>query len=133
MSIGDLRVFSALRAKMEWHQERQSVLAENVANADTPGYQAKDLKEFKVSDVATHSDRMATSVTTSGHIVGKMEGGMNEYAQEEEMFETTPSGNNVVLEEQMMNVTQNQMDYQTATTLYKRSIGLIKTALSRSA
>ena len=42
-----------------------------------------------------------------------------------------PKGNNVVLEEQMMKVTQNQMDYQAATTLYSRGLGLIRTALSK--
>ena len=40
MSINDLPVLSALRTKMQWHQERQRVLSENVANSDTPEFQA---------------------------------------------------------------------------------------------
>ena len=40
MAISDMPIFSMLRTRMEWHQERQRVLAENVANADTPKYQA---------------------------------------------------------------------------------------------
>ncbi|NVK35509.1 MAG: flagellar basal body rod protein FlgB [Rhodobacteraceae bacterium] len=132
MAISDLRVFNALRSKMDWHQSRQNMLAENVANADTPGYRATDLKQFRVEEVIGSSIKpMATQVTSSGHIVGKMKGGLSTFKVEEEMSETTPSGNNVVLEEQMMKVAANQMDYQTATTLYKRSIGLIKTAISR--
>ena len=40
MAITDLPIFSMLRTRMQWHQERQRLLAENVANADTPNYRA---------------------------------------------------------------------------------------------
>ena len=43
MPITDIPILSMLRQRMEWHQERQRVLAENVANADTPNYRARDL------------------------------------------------------------------------------------------
>ena len=43
MPITDIPILSMLRERMEWHQERQRVLAENVANSDTPGYHARDL------------------------------------------------------------------------------------------
>ena len=38
MGITDIPIFSMLRTRMQWPQERQRVLAENVANADTPKY-----------------------------------------------------------------------------------------------
>ena len=43
MPISDIPIFSMLRTRMQWHQERQKVLAENVANADTPNFKPKDL------------------------------------------------------------------------------------------
>ncbi len=43
MAIPDIPILSMLRTRMQWHQERQRVLAENVANADTPNYRARDL------------------------------------------------------------------------------------------
>jgi flagellar basal body rod protein FlgB len=43
MPISDIPILSMLRTRMQWHQERQRVLAENVANADTPNYHARDL------------------------------------------------------------------------------------------
>jgi flagellar basal-body rod protein FlgB len=46
-------------------------------------------------------------------------------------FEITPEGNGVTLEDEMMKVASNQMDYQAATTLYTRSMRLIKTAIGR--
>ena len=47
MSINDLPVLSALRTKMQWHQERQRVLAENISNSDTPNFKPRDLVEPK--------------------------------------------------------------------------------------
>ncbi len=44
MSTGDLPLFSMLKTRMRWHQERQKTLAENVSNVDTPGFKARDLK-----------------------------------------------------------------------------------------
>ena len=38
MAINDLPILSALRTKMQWHQERQRVLAENISNANTPNF-----------------------------------------------------------------------------------------------
>ena len=46
MQIGGIQLFQALGDKMRWHQERQGVLAENIANADTPGFMERDLKAF---------------------------------------------------------------------------------------
>src|SRR4026208_659984 len=47
MAINDLPILSALRTKMQWHQERQRVLAENVSNANTPNFRPTDLVEPK--------------------------------------------------------------------------------------
>ena len=43
MPISDIPILSMLRTRMQWHQERQRLLAENVANADIPNYRARDL------------------------------------------------------------------------------------------
>ena len=47
MPIADIPILAMLRERMQWQQARQQVLAENVANADTPDYQAKDLADRK--------------------------------------------------------------------------------------
>ena len=46
-------------------------------------------------------------------------------------YDVRPTGNAVNLEDEMMKVAANQMDYQAATTLYTRSLGLIKTAIGK--
>ena len=52
MAINDLPILSALRTKMQWHQERQRVLAENISNANTPNFRPRDLVEPKFDDRA---------------------------------------------------------------------------------
>jgi len=46
-------------------------------------------------------------------------------------YDVRPAGNAVVLEDEMMKVAANQMDYQAATTLYSRSLGLIRAAIGK--
>ncbi|WP_428648642.1 flagellar basal body rod protein FlgB [Roseibium sp.] len=134
MAVTDLPLFQALKSKMRWHQARQGVLAENIANADTPGYSAKDVKDYKFSDyVGKASLALATDTTRNGHIAGAISGSKDARVEMVDTFEVTPSGNSVSLEEEMMKITANQMDYQAATTLYAKGLGLIRTALSKSA
>ena len=134
MALTDLPVFQAIKSKMQWHQVRQGVLAENVANADTPAYRAKELEDYSFSDhIGRQSFGLETKVTKTGHITGMLSAQSAGKVEEKDMFEVTPSGNNVVLEEQMMKVTANQMDFQAATSIYTKSLGIIRTALGRSA
>lgn len=134
MSVSDLPLFQALKSKMQWHQSRQGVLAENVANSDTPGFRGKDLEDFSFEKaLSTRTVGLATARTSNTHIVGSMmrdSGGVER--DDASGFEITPDGNTVVLEEQMMKVTANQMDYQTVASLYQKGLGLIRTALSRN-
>ncbi len=130
MSVTDLPLFSMLKSRMYWHQERQKVLAENVANADTPGFQGKDLKQLDFHEAMKASGSVTLASTQPGHL--KAGGDSKQFHSERRSgFATSPRGNAVALEEEMMKVAQNQMDHQAATALYARGMGLIKTALGR--
>lgn len=134
MAIGDLPIFTALKNKMQWHQTRQTLLAENVANAETPGYRGRDLTPFTIEDsVRRSSATVATVATDSRHYSVGSNPSRALGAQTMNSFEIMPEGNGVTLEEEMMKVTTNQMDYQAATTLYSRSMRLIKIALGKQA
>ena len=52
MGLMNMPVFAALTDKMRWHQTRQGLLAENVANAETPGYRGRDLAQYDFADRA---------------------------------------------------------------------------------
>ena len=134
MAINDLPVLSALRTKMQWHQERQRVLAENVANSDTPNFRPRDLVEPKFDGVGNSVGGSMGSLAmmrTSGSHMGPS-GAPETFDQNRRAgFETRPAGNAVNLEDQMLKVSANQMDYAAATSLYSRSLGLLKTAIGK--
>ena len=134
MSINDLPVLSALRTKMQWHQERQRVLAENISNSDTPNFKPKDLVEPKFdangSSAAGSMGALAMMRTSGSHIASA--GGVQTFAQNGKTgFQTRPAGNAVNLEDEMLKVSANQMDYAAATSLYSKSLHLLKTAIGR--
>ncbi|MFK7793431.1 MAG: flagellar basal body rod protein FlgB [Devosiaceae bacterium] len=133
--LRDLPFFSALRTQMQWHSARQSVLAENIANADTPGYAARDLQRVNHESQFSVSRPSASSPvrTDAKHIEGRAIGGSATGFEDgrQTTFEVTPEGNSVVLEEEVMKMTANQLDYQTAATLYQKSLGMLRTAVGR--
>lgn len=128
-----LDLFQAIAKRMSWLGQRQNVLSQNVANADTPNYVPQDLKEgpfarqlqqrlAPVVPAATHPDHL------QGRVAAPKRSGTEE---QRERFETAPSGNAVVLEEQLINVAETQMAYQTMTNLYRKHMDLFRTALGR--
>jgi flagellar basal-body rod protein FlgB len=134
MSINDLPVLSALRTKMQWHQERQRVLSENVSNSDTPNFKPRDLVEPKFGPTGARGGTMgslAMMQTTSGATIAASAGGQSFDVNGKVGFETRPAGNAVSLEEEMMKVSANQMDYAAVTSLYSKSLHLLKTAIGK--
>jgi|SRR6185369_15067675 len=134
MAITDIPIFSMLRTRLQYSQERQRVLAENVANSDTPNYRGRDLvpPKFEAPSMLTAAPvtQVALSRTTDGHIGGLGLSG-TQFRSEKGNYEVRPTGNAVNLEDEMMKVAANQMDYQAASALYTRSLSLIKTALGK--
>lgn len=137
MAMTDLPIFRAIREKMMFHEARQRVLAENVSNAETPGYKANELVTpdfFRMAATAGGGAiaPVAPRITVAGHLPGTGISTQSAFKQERVAgYEITPDGNGVVLEEQMMKVTANQLDYQMAASLYQRSLGILKTAVGR--
>jgi len=134
MAINDLPMLSALRGKMQWHQERQRVLAENIANSDTPNFRPRDLVEPKFDAGGQQAPgapmgSLPMLRTSTGHLAAT---GGSSFAQDRKVgYETRPAGNAVNLEDEMLKVSQNQMDYAAVTTLYSRSLNLLKTAIGK--
>ena len=116
--------------RMTWLGNRQNVLAHNIANADTPGFHAEDLKEPTFGQLLKNSNgRLNMATTAAAHL-----GGGNPAKPEVEKAPDTEkksSGNTVGLEDQMMKVSKTAMDFQLTTNLYRKHLGMIKTALGR--
>lgn len=135
MSMTDLPVLQALKGKLRFHETRQKVLAENVANAETPGYTARDIRApdfFRVAVEGDGESGVSTTLTNPMHIAGPVISNAGQLkTQKVGGYEVTPDGNAVSLEDQMTKITSNQMDYQVVSSLYQRSLGLLKTAVGK--
>ena len=132
MDLKSIPLFEAITRRMSWLTERQSVLAENVANANTPGYLEKDLKEpdFRAL-VQGASSAVHLTATQPRHITKTSTDGTVPVVDTTE--ERTLNGNGVSVEAQMMKVSENTSDYSLITTLYKQHLALIKMALGNGA
>ena len=120
-----------LKTRMHWHQTRQKLLAENVSNADTPGFQPKDLKVPGFApNGAVAGGGIGIERTNPNHLVG-VAARTGEDPRNARRFEITPSGNAVSLEDEMLKVAQNQSDYQLAASLYQKSLQMLRMAARR--
>jgi len=126
MAITDVPILSMLRTRMQWHQERQRILADNVANAETPNFQPHDLAELKSDQALPPLGLLRTS---TGHQADPE--GDATFGRTNSGFLVRPAGNAVSLEDEMMKVADNQMSFQTASALYSKSLGLIKIAVGK--
>jgi len=142
MDSGDIPIFAMLKSRLGYLSERQKVIAENVANANTPGYAARDLKPFsyqlkQASQAGAAQPASAASgmaVTQPGHMqapgAGKgLAAGVK--ASKQADSEVTLDGNGIVLEDEMVKLTQARMDYDAAISFYQKSMGLLKLAVRK--
>ena len=131
MALADIPILSMLRTRLDWAQARQRVLAENVANADTPSFRPRDLVP-PTFDSTPEVAPVRLATTEAGHLPGFAGAGDSFRSKKAGGYEVLPTGNAVNLEEEMMKVAANQMDYQAAASLYTRSLSLLKTALGKA-
>ena len=110
MNLEKIPLFAALTEKMKWLTARQKVLAQNIANSDTPNYRARDLKPLKFREFiqGPQEENVHISRTNTRHIfVG--EASRYESQIDRNVTEMTPTGNAVMLEEEMMKVADTQI------------------------
>ncbi|TVR08666.1 MAG: flagellar basal body rod protein FlgB [Salinarimonadaceae bacterium] len=131
MSVAGLPLIEMLKTRMHWHQARQKVIAENVANSDTPNFRPNDMAQ-PVFDARGRADGGSLTVarTNGAHLsLQTARAGLDE--REANRFEVRPSGNAVNLEEEMLRAADNQSDFQLAASLYQKSLQLMRTAIGR--
>ena len=130
MDLRNIPLFGTMSRRMDWLTQRQKVLGQNIANSDTPAYRPSDLKPVSFNSQLMHKLKMAG--TAPSHITEpRAKTGSFGDEKQKTVYEEAPAGNAVNLEEQMVKVADTQMDYETLTTLYQRSISMIHTALGK--
>jgi flagellar basal-body rod protein FlgB len=106
--------------KLRYHSQRMPVLAQNVANADTPGYKAKDVQAPDFKKMVEANQRLAIARTSPLHLSSStMLSAALAVTLQETTYETNPNGNNVSIEEQVQKVSMNASEYQLALNLHE--------------
>lgn len=125
-------LFDLISGRAGWLAQRQAVLTRNVANADTPEFQPLDLvpaSPARLLAAGGGSPRLAMTLTSAAHstLAATEPGSFAE--REARGYETAPAGNGVVLGEQLEKMAATDLDYQLTTGLYRRYVGMVRTAL----
>ena len=135
MNLADIPLFAMLRGRLGHLTERQKVISQNVANADTARYVGHDLKPFafqaKTAMGAQGAEVMAA--TAAGHMQpgggSARAGASTKYKQVRAPgSETTLNGNSVVLEEEMIKMGEARMQYDAAIGFYQKSMNMLRLA-----
>lgn len=132
----DLSVFNLLTSRLNMLETRQKTVAENVANANTPGFVPRDVDMTSFDRVlqrqaAPSVSKMVLNASRAGHFDGKPVEASSVATLKTPDSEVTMDGNAVVVEEQMLRLNQIKTDFDTAMSLYQKGLSLIKLA-SRS-
>jgi flagellar basal-body rod protein FlgB len=135
MNVPDVPLMSMLRERMSWLESRQNVLSQNVANADTPGFVARDLVPQDFESLLKNSGPSPFHVALAGsnaHHIG-VTSASNDYSSKETPdVEESLNGNSVSLEQEMIKVSDTQAQFQAATNLYSKALSMMRTALGKS-
>lgn len=128
---GKFNIFSVLSKRMDWLSQRQKVLADNIANSDTPNFVPRDLNEAEFQKVLrSQLPAVEPRATQAGHMRGTMQtSGPARSQRQKNTYETSPSGNAVILEEQLIKVAKNQSDYQMIVNLYRKHMDMYRIAV----
>ena len=127
----NISIFDLFSQRMGWLKQRHEVLAQNVANADTPDYAPRDLTEDSFAKALQGRLPVGKTLRTDAHhIPGTLENGRGprSYASKT-TYESAPSGNAVVLEEQLVKTAETEMNHSTVTNLYGKYMRMFRIAL----
>ncbi|MBI1326886.1 MAG: flagellar basal body rod protein FlgB [Alphaproteobacteria bacterium] len=130
-----ISLLQALGAKMNYLDQRQKVLAQNIANADTPMYRPSDMKKTDFGRVlrnVTGERTIRVENTNAKHMPPASEAAVNDPKQgkSKDMYEVAPDNNGVILEEQMLKANQTNMDYNLMLNVYAKNMGMLRTAIT---
>lgn len=125
----NLTVFRMAHALASHAGARQAVIAQNIANADTPGYRPLDVTPF--SDLIGRQADARQKATRARHLNGLAASFNPDTQVKPASGHTNPNGNAVALEEQMMHAVEVKRQHDRALAIYKSTLGILRTSLGR--
>ena len=116
--------------RLHWLEQRQRVLSQNIANADTPGYVGRDLNQPTDFAAALRAGNGGVRMTRTSamHIAPAGQAAARFDTVKAPDSETTLDGNAVVVEEQMLKMAESRMAYDAAIGFYQKSMQMLRVA-----
>jgi flagellar basal-body rod protein FlgB len=132
MDLANSQFFGLLRTRLDQLSERQRLIAENIANASTPGYRPRDLdtsgfERMLQSHGGPQGGGLTMSRTSAAHMTPSGGTGSAKIVTRDDS-ETTIDGNAVVLEDQMARAAETRMQFETGIALYQKGLELVRMA-----
>lgn len=131
MDFSKINLFAGIKKRLAWLSQRQEILAQNIANANTPGAQARDIEPFEFKRmVRARALPVNMEKTNPQHLTG-FSRPISDFNSEvtTKPYETSIDGNAIVLEEQMLKIGETGASHELVTELYKKHIGMFRAAL----
>ena len=131
-----INLFRLAGGRMEYLAERQSIIARNVANADTPGYVSRDLTPFNPGNLLAQGSStggaagLSLARTCADHLGGSTSVAATEVAPAAGYGEK-PDGNAVSIEEQMVKSADNANAFALVSAAYAKSIAIMKMSIDK--
>lgn len=133
MEPSGLSVFQRLNGRMQWLTERQTVLAENIANVNTPGYRARDMAPLSfANEIRRTAPRPPTPPPQPEHfrLVSRLAPENTSEALEDQ--QVTISGNSVDMEVELKKAADTALEYQSMAHLYRKHLEMLRMASSNN-
>lgn len=127
-------LLGSITQSMKHLAARQQVISQNIANSETKGYKAQEMEAPDFSSLLTekgvpHVVRPRVNVTSGMVALGVAPTTNGHVIADSDTSETKPDGNNVTLEDQLLKMGEIRTDFTTMANLYRKQLGLLKTAV----
>lgn len=137
MPISTPPLLAGIGLSMKHLADRQRVIAQNIANSETPGFKAREMREPDFSTLLPKDAgkpavaRPSVTLSSGMSALGAHQTMGGSIMLDADTSETKPDGNNVALEDQLLKMGQIQADFATMAGLYRKQLGLLKAAIGR--
>jgi flagellar basal-body rod protein FlgB len=122
-------LFDLAEKRLVWTAQRQTVLASNIANANTPRFQARDVESF--ANILSRSKPVGPVRTQPSHLAGTVQTGLASLASDPPKARGL-DGNTVALDQQLTKVADTETTQSLVTSIWKKYMGMFSMALGRS-
>ncbi|APX13280.1 FlgB family protein [Tateyamaria omphalii] len=126
----NLAIFETAYAMAVHAGQKQAVISQNIANADTPGYVARDIPDFADVYAPASSNAASQRATRSAHMHGSATNDVRAMVQEDQSF-AAPDGNSVSIETEMLRATDAKRQHDRSLAIYKSSLTILRASLGR--